>query len=822
MKKGLLLLLLLLSFFDGWTQSIYQFSFVSKNEKDEKIAVPDVAVTLNNTSSPTYSDKTGFLEMVIPDGNFAFVFEHPEYDIQSMSGVAYNSQRSIEIVLNPRTIVFNTVEVISSWIRENDPFTSSNFDKESYQRLNTGQDVPFILQWSPSVVSSSDAGAGIGYTGMSIRGSDPTRVNISINGVPVNDSESQGVFWVNMPDFSTSVDGVQIQRGVGSSTNGSVAFGATVNMSTQTLERNRYASVLGGLGSFGTRRYMARMGTGLLDGKYVVEGRISGIQSNGYVDRASADLQSWFFKAGYIGRKSVSKIIAFSGSEVTYQAWNGLPIQYLGNPSLRTFNTAGQKSDGTFYENEVDNYRQTHIHLIHHQEILPNWNYNATLHYTKGAGYFEQYRNQDRLSRYGISPLLVGNEEITRSDLIRRRWLDNHFIGGILNTEYTINKHRLNGGLSYNVYTGDHFGRIIWMQYAGTIPVDYQYYFNDATKRDASGFIKYSYQFHPKWSFFGDMQIRYIDYRFKGDNNAGLSFDGFEKYTFYNPKSGIYYNDSKGNDGYLSVAVGSREPNRDDFTNSTETSIPKSEYLYNAELGYQRSLNKWRFGLNAYLMYYIDQLALTGRINDVGAYTRVNVPESYRLGLEAQSAFDYRWIFGNGSLTISRNKIIAFTEFLDDWDQGGQLQVQHSHTDLALSPNVLAHALIGVRPGNLHYRHISLNPEIMYLFKYVGTQYLDNTSSIHSKLDPYSFSDFRIHVPVYFKGVKRMECRLSVNNIFNQSYVTNGWIYRYQSLGYNPVSDNPYSRQEGNGIFNDTGVFPQAGRNWLLSLEWFF
>jgi iron complex outermembrane recepter protein len=793
-----------------------------KVKDDQGVPISDVLIKLDLSHVNYYTNFDGLAAISAPTGSVRLDLYHLMFNDTTVFLDVNDNGSKVDLVLNSKTFVFNTVEVISTWLQESDPFTSSSFDKKEWNTLNTGQDVPFMLQWSPSVVASSDAGAGIGYTGMSIRGSDPTRVNISINGVPVNDSESQGVFWVNMPDFSSSVDGVQIQRGVGSSTNGSVAFGGTVNMSTQFLRRESYASILGGIGSFGTKRYSAQLGTGILRDKYIIEGRVSGISSDGYIDRASSDLSSWFFKAGYLGRKSVFKIIAFSGKEITYQAWNGLPYQYNSNHDLRTFNPSGIKSDGTFYENEVDNYQQSHLHVIHQYAFSKNWSFNTTFHYTRGYGYFEQFRNQDRLSRYKIDNLLVGDSTVTRTDLIRRRWLDNHFAGMIINSQYVVNKHRVNAGVSYNLYSGDHFGKVIWMQFAGNSSYNHPYYFNNAIKSDASGFVKYAFQFTPSFSYFADFQIRSVYYKYIGDNNAGIQFNGKEQLLFFNPKFGVFFTNQVNQEAYASFAVGSREPNRDDFTNTTELSKPKPEFLYNAELGYKYKFSIWQMHSNLYVMYYKDQLALTGRINDVGAFTRVNVPDSYRTGLETFLSADYDKLFGQFAFTVSSNKIIQFTEYIDDWDNGGQIPIIHRNTDLALSPNAIGHVLIGLRPGVIKFRNTKFEPECIILSKFVGSQFLDNTSNPNSKLDAYSFTDLRIHVPVFLKGTKRMECKFSFNNVLNALYVSNGWNYRYQSLEYNPVPDNPYSRSETNGIYNDTGLFPQAGRNWLMSLEWFF
>jgi iron complex outermembrane receptor protein len=727
-------------------------------------------------------------------------------------------------IMEDKELIFNSVEIISSWLKTQDPMTSYQMDKEEINKNNIGQDVPYLLQWTPSVVATSDAGAGIGYTGLWIRGTDPTRINVSINGVPVNDSESQAVFWVNMPDFSSSVDGIQIQRGVGASTNGSVAFGATVNMSTQEINKDFYGSLAFGAGSFNTRRFNARFGTGLIKNKYVIEGRVSGIRSDGYIDRASAELQSWFFKSAYLGKKSALKLIAFSGREVTYQAWYGLPIQYLSEPSLRTFNVSGQRSDGSFYENEVDNYRQTHIHLIHNYDLSNGFTWNNTLHYTFGSGYFEQFRENDRLSRYGLGPISIGNQVFSRTDIIRRRWLDNHFYGAISNLNYTSSSSKLRAdlGVSYNRYFGDHFGNIIWMRLAGPTAYNHQYYFNDALKTDASAFVKVSFQVGEKWFLYGDLQYRSVFYAYKGNNNAGIVFDDIEQLAFFNPKAGVFYTDKKGNEGYFSIAVGAREPNRADFTNSTTLSKPTPEYLYNSELGYRKKWKQFEMGLNHYLMYYRDQLVLSGQINDVGAYTRVNVPNSYRTGIEFDARWSSKYVYSGLAITISQNKILSFTEYIDDWDNGGQLAIEHKNTDLSFSPNSIGNLILGTLIPKITWQNHFAAPDLSLLYKHVGRQFLDNSSNPFSALDPYSFLDLRLQVPVFYKGNKRFEIKFWVNNLLDQKYVTNGWIYRYASAGFNPVSSNPYSRSETGAIYNDTGLFPQAGRNWLFGVEWFF
>lgn len=787
------------------------------------LPVSDVQVEISGMGKSEFSDSTGLVRYFLPPGLYSLKAYHLMH-ITHMWTLRLDKDKVEQIFLKDKDLIFNEVEVIGTWLRDQDPMTRFTMSREQIQANNLIQDMPMVLQWTPSVVATSDAGIGVGYTGMSIRGSDPTRVNISINGVPINDSESQAVFWVNMPDLVSSVDQIQIQRGVGASTNGSVAFGATVNMNTQSMEKDFYAGLTTAVGSFNTYRLNARLGTGLIDGKYIIEGRISRIQSDGYVDRAWSDLSSWFFKGAYIGKRSALKIISFGGQEKTYQAWNGLPIQYLFEPGLRTFNTAGQKGDGTFYDNEIDHYQQTHVHLIHQYDFGGGWTTNTTFHYTRGAGYFEQFRNNDRLSRYGILPFQVGETTVQRTDLIRRRWLDNHFFGVIQHLDYqpTASRWRTTIGYSLNQYEGDHFGRIIWMRLAGPNEYNQQYYFNDATKIDVATFLKVNYLLGEKWYLYFDMQHRFVHYRYAGNNNAGISFDDQVNLIFHNPKSGILYQISNGEEAYFSIAVGSREPNRADFTNNPWYSKPRPEYLYNSELGYRKSGKNYQLGINHYFMYYIDQLTLTGRINDVGAFTRVNVDRSYRTGIELDGQYSMdRWYFG-GAWTFSANKIIAFDQYIDDWDRGDQMVITHQNTDLAFSPNIIGNFHIGYRWPYLKIGKAKTSPDFSFWWKYVGSQFLDNTSSPLTRLDPYQFMDFRFDMPFWINKTQSLRVKFWINNLLNAQYVNNGWVYRFISRGYDPLPDNPYVKREGEGYYQERGVFPQAGRHWQLGLEWSF
>lgn len=728
----------------------------------------------------------------------------------------------LQTILEDDSYVFDAVDLLGNWAGKRSPFTYTNLNKNEINQNNQGQDVPYVLQWTPSVLVSSDAGTGIGYTGIRIRGTDPTRINVTINGVPLNDAESQGVFWVDLPDFATSTDQIQIQRGVGTSTNGAGAFGGTINLSTQKLETEPYGQIKTTIGSFNTRRLSLSAGTGTFGSGWTIDGRLSGIESDGYIDRAEANLRSWFVGIGHSSDKQSIRLNVFSGHERTYQSWNGVPVQFANDRMLRRFNTAGLKSDGSAYENEVDDYTQTHYQLIYQRTLSPNWYLRATGHYTRGLGYFEQYREGDELSDYGIDPIYVGSEVISETDLIRRRWLDNHFYGGIfsLNYESDDKSNAVTIGLTANEYRGDHYGNIIWSR--TNIDFDRRYYFNDALKKEFSSFVKLDRRLSDVWSAFIDLQYRYVDYQYAGNNNAGLIFSGQYDYHFFNPKAGIFASFQNNSEAYASFAVASREPNRDDFILAVEGQAPRPEFLYNPELGWRKKWINSYINVNLFGMFYKDQLALTGAINDVGEYNRVNIPQSYRAGIELEGRTEWRGIIVGAAMTLSRNKVITFTEFIDNWDTGGQEVIEHRNTDLPFSPNFMANLELGYKYKNIKVGSFGITPQISLLCKTVGRQYLDNSSNVASSLDPYSFADLRLSIPVKRNGKELISFYLWINNITDAQYSSNGWTYRFISQGYDPRGDDPYSRLEQNGQYNLTGLFPQAGRNWLLGLHWNF
>lgn len=756
--------------------------------------------------------------------------EHQIY----VSHVSYRSlKRSLKVPSDVARYLLNvqmieeTIEIDQLVVRatragEKTPMTYSNLDKESIEKNNLGQDVPYLLQWTPSAIVTSDAGTGIGYTGIRIRGTDPTRINVTINGIPLNDSESQGVFWVDLPDFVSSVEDIQIQRGVGTSTNGASAFGASINLNTNKLHQKAYGKISGSIGSFNTLKANASFGTGLIKEKFAFDGRISRITSDGYIDRATADLKSFYVSGSYIGNNNSLKFNIFSGHEITYQAWDGVPAQYVNDEQLRTFNAAGTEKEGEPYANEVDDYTQTHYQLLYSHVFNRNWNLNLAGFYTKGSGYFEQYKAGQSLNDYGLADVKIGDSTITETNLIRQRWLDNDFYGVTYSLDYTSDSRKLEGviGGAWNNYQGKHFGEVIWAEYFSNGELGDRYYDNDANKMDFNIFGKAIYQFTNSLNGYLDLQFRQVNYEFLGIDSEGENIKQDAALSFFNPKFGLYYDLKENTKLYGSFAVANREPNRNDYVESSPEKRPKHETLYNTEIGLHQNWKNTALGVNLYYMYYKNQLVLTGELNDVGAAMRVNVPKSYRLGIELVAGAElYKGLEINATATFSQNKINEFVEFIDNWDTWGQERVEHKNTDLAFSPNAMVSAELSY---DIFKNDTKKSLTFALLGKYISKQYIDNTSNENTILDPYFFSDFRINFKLNTKIVNEIEFTLLVRNIFDSKYSTNAWTYRYISENYDGRADDPYTRLEGGDVYNLTGFYPQAGINFLLGVSFTF
>ena len=716
-------------------------------------------------------------------------------------------------------------EVTTIRVGEKSPVAHENISKEAIEVNNHGVDLPILLDQATSVVTTSDAGAGVGYTGIRIRGSDATRVNVTVNGIPFNDAESQGVYWVNMPDISSSTNDIQIQRGVGASTTGASAFGASINLSTlSTINSNKpYGEISSSYGSFNSLKNTVKLGTGLIDGKWNFEGRLSKISSDGFIDRSSSDLRSYYLSGSYLGEKTSIQAVAFSGHEKTHQAWYGIPLSLLNNNS-----DSSQTYNPYDYDNEIDNYQQSHYQLHFTNKASNKLKLNASFHYTRGKGYFEQYvgsefnstmyngdyiYGKDLFSYYGLDDLIISGDTITQTNLIRRRWLDNHFYGVVYSAEYFADDFQLTLGGGANQYLGAHYGEVIWSQYASNSNIRDRYYDNDATKNDVNVYGKLNYNLNSNLNIYTDLQYRLVSYDFTGLDQGNNPLDQTAKLNFFNPKVGFNYMVNKQSSLYAFGGIGNKEPSRDDYTESTPTNRPKYENLLDIELGYRHYSENLSLTVNLYNMQYKNQLILTGELNDVGSAVRVNIPDSYRRGIEFTGAVKLMdkltWSFNT---TLSQNKIASFNKFVDNWDTYGLDQENYSNTDIAFSPSIIAgsqlifSAINSPEIGKLDFTFIS---------KYVGYQFIDNTSSEFAKLDEYFVHDFRINYLI-----KNIEISAWIRNLLNQNYISNAWVYRFNTSTSDPTTYDAYSNSAG-GVnqYNQIGAFNQAGINFFVGLK---
>lgn len=687
--------------------------------------------------------------------------------------------------------ILSPVEVKAVRVSEKAPVTKTNISKKDIEKQNLGQDLPFLLNQTPNVVVNADAGNGVGYTGIRIRGTDATRINVTLNGIPYNDAESQGTFFVDLPDFASSVNSIQIQRGVGSSSNGTGAFGATINFSTNEINSKRYAELNNSYGSFNTWKNTIKIGSGLLHDHFLVDARLSNVSSDGYIDRASSKLHSLYISPAYVGEKDQLRLNLFKGYEKTYQAWYGVSEADLkaGN---RKINYAGMEKPGEPYANETDNYWQDHYQLFYTHRFNEQLSFNNTLFYTRGKGYYEEYRAAQPYADYNLPSAVVGSSTYDSSDFIRQLWLKNNYYGEIFSVQYHKAKTELTVGGGYTKYEGDHFGELIWAQHGLTGPS--RWYDLNASKTDLNSYAKLLQKFSENWTGYLDLQYRDVHYDINGfKNNPALIIKN--DYNFFNPKFGLTYNAAWWN-VYASFSIAKKEPNRDDFE-ASKTQQPKPEKLDDLELGIEHKTKSIGWSATIYYMNYKDQLVLTGKINDVGAYTRTNIPKSFRSGIELQGYITpATWWKLSGNLALSQNKVKNFTEYIDDYDNGGQKINKYSSSDIALSPNAVGAATVSFLPVK--------NFELSLISKYVSKQYLDNTENDGRQLDPYYVQDARA-IYSFHKGVlKEANLILQVNNVFNKKYEPNGYTYNYIYGG--ELSVNNY-------------YFPMAGTNFMFAVN---
>ena len=669
-------------------------------------------------------------------------------------------------------------EVLVKAVRVNAdaPITHSNVDKEALGKRNLGQDIPILLNFLPSVVTTSDAGAGIGYTGIRVRGTDATRVNVTINGIPYNDPESQGTFWVNLGDFTSSTESLQLQRGVGTSTNGSGAFGASLNLLTDAVSDKAYAEISNSFGSYNTRKHTIKLSTGLINEHFEISGRFSKIDSDGYVDRAFTDLKSYFLQGVYKDDNTLIKALTFGNKEYTYQSWFGLTAEQLEED---------RRQNPYTYDNETDNYWQDHYQLHWNERFNNNWSTNIGLNYTKGKGYFEQYKPEESAEDFGN---LIEDD----SDVIVRRWLDNNFYVANANLTYKNDAIEITSGLSYSVYTSDHFGEVIWgSALAENTNIRDRYYDGDATKNDFSVFSKASFKVNNKLTGFIDLQGRFVSYKTDGINSDLEPFITDSNFSFFNPKLGLTYKANNNNSYYASFAIANREPNRDDF----KAGVTENETLNDIEIGWRHQSNKLVVNTNFYYMFYQNQLVLTGELDDVGSPIRATSGKSYRLGLEVDALIKFSDVFNTSTnVAVSSNKNKNFNASID-----GEL-VDLGNTNISFSPELVIGNTLNFFPAE--------NIQVSLLSKFVGQQYMGNVDSDFSKLDSYFVNDFNINYEIKPKKLfKSIILSGLVNNIFNKKYVSNGYYYTYDDTWSNPGATT---------TIEGTGYYPQATTNFLL------
>jgi len=741
------------------------------------ISGPDGQYHFNNLKAGTYRLKVSYIG-----------YETIEKEISIKGDLKMDFSLSATAIMQD--------EVVIRGIRtfEQEPPSFSNISKKEISSENMGQDLPYIMALSPSTVISSDAGNGVGYTYMRIRGTDMTGINITLNGIPLNDPESHGVWWVNMPDLASSIDNLQIQRGVGTSTNGAAAFGASINIQTKQYNADPYAEINSSLGSYKTFKNTLRFGTGLIKGRWSVDGRVSLISSDGYIDRAASNLKSFNLSGAYFGEKSIYRFNIFSGKEKTYQAWAGVP-----KDSLRTNRTYNPYT----YENETDNYQQDHYQFFYAREISQFWKINAALFYVRGRGYYEQYKEDRSFSSYGLPDIIIGGDTIGNTDLVQQKWLNNHYYGLTWSVNYKKNKLDVVVGGGWNQYDGDHYGKIIWAEYAMNMDKDHEWYRNNGLKTDLNFYARANYQLLTKLNIYGDLQYRVINYRIDGIHDDLRDISQEHDFNFFNPKLGLVYDINDKHRTFFSFGVANREPNRSVYRDASAGENPTFETLYDYELGYKYTSQKIAFSGNIYYMGYNNQLVLTGKINNVGAPIMTNVKDSYRAGIELQAGFRIlkrlKWDL---NASFSRNKIKDFTAYVDNWNywddpanEPYQYEEYLGETNISFSPNITAGSILDYEA--IDDLHISL------VSNYVGKQYIDNTSSDDRKLKPYFLNDIRLMYTIRTNLIKEINLHCQLNNIFSVEYESNAWVYRYIYEGQEGVMD---------------GYFPQAPVNFFMGI----
>lgn len=801
LQKGLIIFILLFCAIQGWTQVAVSGIFRDRVTGE---LLPGGNLGIEKSYLSTFTDSKGAYSIQgLKPGIYSLKASYMGYQtIQKKFRLTRDTIINFEMTTN--VLLGEETNIIATRVQPKTPATYSMLDAKEIKESNMGADLSYILQSTPSVNVTSDAGTGIGYTSISIRGSDLTRINVTMNGIPLNDAETQGVWFVDLPDLASSTENIQVQRGVGTSTNGPGAFGATINIQTSAYNQDPYAELNTSGGSYNTLKSAFRFGSGMIKNKLSFDGRVSFLTSDGYIDRASAKLKSFSISGGYFGKKTTLKLNVLSGTEKTYQAWEGVPKDSL--VTNRTYNPAGKYKDSNgnvlYYNNQTDNYQQDHYQLLFSQEVGKNITLTSALNYTKGKGYYENYKSDQSLGSYGLENVIMGIDTIKSTDLINRKFLDNDFYCITFSGNYQRNdKLKISIGGAWSQYSGEHYGKIIWAQFASNGDIGRNWYYSTGLKKDFNIFVKGNYRLFQHLNLYADLQYRYVYHNIQGILDNLNPIDQLHRFNFFNPKAGIYYDISNKQSIYFSFGIANREPNRNNYEVADIDHMPFSEKLYDYELGYNLKLSHFNAGINLYYMNYINQLVLTGEINNVGEAVMTNVDHSYRVGLEITGhAILFKWLNWDLSATLSRNKIRSFTEYVDTYDSNytftGQVSRNLGETNLSFSPSILLTSIFTFHPTE--------NMDLSLTSKYVGDQNIDNTSSADRMLHAYFVNGITAGYKIKTKLFEEIGFRFTINNIFSNKYESNAWIYRYYYQG------KPYE---------DNGYFPQALINFLCGIS---
>jgi iron complex outermembrane receptor protein len=780
-------------------------SVIRGRVSDEKgNGLPGAVITIEKRSAGTQADSKGnYSFSSLSDGSYTLRFSFIGFETV-IREVALDAEAVLDVTLASKPYITDEVMISATRAGKNAPMAYSTVSSELIRQYNSGQDLPYLLTLTPSLIETSEAGNGIGYTSLRIRGTDGSRINVTIDGIPLNDAESQQVFWVDLPDIAASTDNIQVQRGAGTSSNGAGAFGATISIQTKAAGNKPFAEINSSFGSFNTFKNSIAAGTGLLAGKFAFEMRYSDLRSDGYIERTGSKHSSMYMSALYRTAKSSLKANIIHGKEHTGIGWWGVPVDSLN--TNRRYNPAGEYTDENgnkkYYANESDNYMQDHYQLIYNRKLTEGFFLSSAFHYTRGSGYYEEFREDQQLADYGLDPVFIGNAEITQTDLIRQKWMKNDFYGLVYSFKYKNEKVDAAAGGGANLYLGDHFGDIIWMAYAGNNGNDYRWYFNESRKGEISLYGKINYKLTEMTSLFGDLQYRNINYKMSGVDDDLKDISQQHNFGFFNPKAGLFFSLSPDQDAWLSFSVANREPTRSDFKEASgdANATPKPETLYDTELGYSLRKSKSSFGANLYAMYYNNQLVPTGELSNVGYPITTNVAKSYRIGVELTAGIRpaefFSWDF---SLTLSRNKIADFVEYYTDYNTtdwtSEYLSKNHGDVDIAYSPSIIC-------SGDLKFA-LSKSLSVHLISKYAGKQYFDNTMSDNRSIDPYFVNNVRFDYSPLVKNIKGLDFQFILNNIFNAEYENNAY-------GGNWYED---------GIEKTWAYyFPQAGINFMVRL----